>query len=234
MAERHLSPDGNAALCVDCRRENANKGNARWRAAHPDEARQIARENKRKQREAGTDWASRNPDAAREYMREWADANREKVREHSRRNIAKYRAADPEKAREDYRRHQNARREAGTDWGSRNPEAVRESNRNWQKANPAKVRFHAMKYFTTKLKATPPWLTREHFKQMEAIYDAAVELSEATGTRYDVDHIVPLQGKTVCGLHVPWNLRVLTALENQRRPKFWSFEHQDTSSVGVS
>ena len=41
-----------------------------------------------------------------------------------------------------------------------------------------------------------------------------MRMSETTGERYVVDHIVPLQGETVSGLHVPWNLRVITQVEN--------------------
>jgi 5-methylcytosine-specific restriction endonuclease McrA len=44
-----------------------------------------------------------------------------------------------------------------------------------------------------------------------------MELTKLTGERYVVDHIVPLISDEVCGLHVPWNLRVITQEENLRK-----------------
>lgn len=62
--------------------------------------------------------------------------------------------------------------------------------------------------------ATPPWLTHRQKTEIRELYKIAITMSKTTGERYVVDHIIPLQGETVCGLHVPWNLRVITQEEN--------------------
>ena len=65
--------------------------------------------------------------------------------------------------------------------------------------------------------ATPKWLTKEERLQMRELYVQARKLTTVTGERYVVDHIVPLRGESVCGLHVPWNLRVITQDENLKK-----------------
>jgi hypothetical protein len=62
--------------------------------------------------------------------------------------------------------------------------------------------------------ATPPWVTAEQKIAMRHIYLEAQKLTKLTGVRYVVDHEVPLINDSVCGLHVPWNLRVITQEEN--------------------
>lgn len=62
-----------------------------------------------------------------------------------------------------------------------------------------------------RLQTTPPWLTREHYALMAEFY----ALGREHGMH--VDHRVPLRGKTVWGLHVPWNLQLLTPSENSRK-----------------
>jgi hypothetical protein len=67
---------------------------------------------------------------------------------------------------------------------------------------------------SSKLQRTPPWLNKDHLKQIAQYYQQAKQLQKETGIVHHVDHIIPLQGKTVSGLHVPWNLQILTASEN--------------------
>lgn len=65
--------------------------------------------------------------------------------------------------------------------------------------------------------ATPRWLTAEQKMEIRLKYRLAIELSRRTGIRHAVDHIVPIQGEEVCGLHVPWNLEVITQEENLKK-----------------
>lgn len=65
--------------------------------------------------------------------------------------------------------------------------------------------------------ATPKWLTPIQRMQIIEFYELAGARTMQTGVEYHVDHIVPIKGKTVSGLNVPWNLQLLTALENMRK-----------------
>jgi len=89
----------------------------------------------------------------------------------------------------------------------------------YRKENPGKVNANTAKYKAAKIQATPPWLTEDHFKEMQAIYIEAVRLTKETGIPHEVDHIVPLRGKEVRGLHVPWNLQILTEEENRKKSR---------------
>lgn len=71
--------------------------------------------------------------------------------------------------------------------------------------------------------ATPVWANRE---AIVALYAQAKQMTQKTGIQHDVDHIVPLRGKTVSGLHVPENLRVIPSAENKRKAaKFMEAHH---------
>lgn len=68
------------------------------------------------------------------------------------------------------------------------------------------------------IQATPKWAD---LKAIDAIYAEAARQTEETGIQHEVDHIVPLQGKTVCGLHVGWNLQILTQKANRSKSNKW-------------
>ena len=65
--------------------------------------------------------------------------------------------------------------------------------------------------------ATPKWVSLEQKLAMRKTYLTAMQLTKITNERYVVDHIYPLISSVVCGLHVPWNLRVMTQEENLRK-----------------
>ncbi len=65
-----------------------------------------------------------------------------------------------------------------------------------------------------KLNATPKWLTEMQLDDIKALYLKCKVLKVLTGIIYHVDHIIPLQGDNVSGLHVPWNLQILPWYEN--------------------
>jgi len=93
-------------------------------------------------------------------------------------------------------------------------EEIKENIYQWKINNPAKVREIQEFYRIAKLQATPKWIDREEILKY---YIEARRLTEETGILYSVDHIIPLQGENVCGLHVPWNLQVITQSENCRK-----------------
>jgi hypothetical protein len=94
---------------------------------------------------------------------------------------------------------------------SEHRDETRADCRKYYLLNKAKYAANASKYRNTKRNATPTWLTKDQLDEIENFYWLANDLTKVSGEVYHVDHIVPVQGKTVCGLHVPWNLQILPA-----------------------
>lgn len=146
----------------------------------------------------------------------WAKNNKEKHNS----SVLKWRKANPEK-----------------EWAARNPEKARESvkkaGKAWRERNPNYLHEHYLKnqtkYVAARARrrasqklATPSWLTTIHKAQIQEMYDIACAREMQTGIKHHVDHIVPISGKNVSGLHAPWNLQVITATENLI--KGWRFK----------
>ena len=102
-------------------------------------------------------------------------------------------------------------------WRESNPERTAAMYRDWADRNRDKVNAKWMARYAAKKKRTPSWLTEDELWMIEQVYDIAVKRTSMLGMDFHVDHIVPLQGKTVSGLHVPWNLQVLPAKLNQQK-----------------
>lgn len=84
----------------------------------------------------------------------------------------------------------------------------------YNKENPEVRAAHSAKRRAYHKNATPPWLTDEQKQDMACMYGLAKKFEKLCNAEYHVDHIVPLAGKDICGLHVPWNLQLLEASLN--------------------
>lgn len=155
-------------------------------------------------------WARANAEKMRSYRRAWEERNPDKKAAELRR----YRAtqagkASRARAAKKYKLlHPDRVKEQVASWHAKNPDkslAIRQrtqrKNRGYRNAQEAARR-------ASKIHATPSWVDKT---ALNAVY------LEAKRRSLTVDHIVPLRGKLVCGLHVPWNLQLLTLSENSRK-----------------
>jgi 5-methylcytosine-specific restriction endonuclease McrA len=130
----------------------------------------------------------------------------EKNKEHLRADANKRYAKNKEKM--------NERRRA---WYANNKNRQLQTHTVWVEKNRGKINAYSMNRFAIKKQRTPSWLTDIDLWIMEEIYDLAAKRTVVTGIKWEVDHIVPLQGKTVSGLHVPWNLQVVPIQYNRQK-----------------
>jgi hypothetical protein len=101
----------------------------------------------------------------------------------------------------------------------RNREKRLDQAKQWAQDNPGMANANKKAYKVAKIKACPQWV-RDDADLMWMIsqaYELAVQRSKMLGYSWHVDHIVPLRGKTVSGLHVPWNLQVIPSVENMSK-----------------
>ena len=115
------------------------------------------------------------------------------------------------RTREWYRNNTEKSKATSKAWRQTNPEKDAANTKAWRKANPAKMTAKRAKRRAAKLLRTVSWA---NIKAIKDIYAEARRLEKATGIVMHVDHILPLQGKLVSGLHVETNLQILTWHDN--------------------
>lgn len=103
------------------------------------------------------------------------------------------------------------------EYAQANRASIRENLRRWKKNNKGKVNAETAARHAAKMQRQPKWLTKEERNHIRCIYQVAAMRNRTSDIEWHVDHIVPMQGENVCGLHVPWNLRVIPAKENIRK-----------------
>lgn len=102
-------------------------------------------------------------------------------------------------------------------WTNTNRLRVNKKNSEWTKSHRGKHNAKIAKRKAAQSQRTPHWLSKNQLKIIEQFYIDANIISYLSGIPQEVDHIVPLQGREVSGLHVPWNLQILSKYENSSK-----------------
>lgn len=98
-----------------------------------------------------------------------------------------------------------------------NPERRAKARRKWVSANPGKDTACKAKNHVSRLLRVPKWLSADDHWLLEQAYELAALRTRMFGFAWHVDHILPLHGRKVSGLHVPTNVQVIPGVENCRK-----------------
>lgn len=128
-----------------------------------------------------------NKDSHAAHAREWAQQNPGKTAEYARR------------------------------FKLRHPDKVTAERKAYKQANKGVVNANTRKRQAAKLQRTPGWLTEDDLWLMQQAYELAQIRTALFGFPWHVDHIFPLQGRRVSGLHVPTNLQVIPGTDNCKK-----------------
>ena len=150
----------------------------------------------------GAIYRAANPEKRAENTRRWQQNNREHLLELDRAR----RLANPEASRARSRAHYYRHRER---------ELLRQKV--WRMANRGVINAFTAKRKADLLQRTPGWLSPDDLWVLQEAYALARMRTDLFGFSWHVDHVIPLRGKKVSGLHVPNNVRVIPAADNLRK-----------------
>lgn len=174
--------------CVDAMREIKRASHNRLR---PPKGRFIhPNEESRKaaMNESRLRWRLKNPEKVKSYKRKWEETNYEKHREGASRRNKRYNAKTAGKRSEILKR--------------------------WRKDSNGAAHAHTIARRARRVSATPEWDN----ELTEFVTRKAAELcvlrEKTTKIKWHVDHMIPLQARNACGLHVWNNLQVIPAKMN--------------------
>ena len=172
----------------------------------------MAYKEKNKQKEYAYKYWRENKEKESARIKKWKLENKE---EYSKRQ-KEYRIKNAEKINEQKR-----------EYYLRTKEYKAEYVKKYAKSNPHMINKVSAKRRASKLNRTPKWLTKDDLWIINEIYDLAVKRTKILGVKWHVDHIIPLQGKLVSGLHVPSNMQVILGSENHAKNNKYEIDHAD-------
>lgn len=159
----------------------------------------------------------KNREKNNKRSKQWKEDNKEHVKLYGKLNQRKYYKRSREYKNTYRKENVDKIKESRALFYENNKDRVKANVAQWQRENPSLVNSYNAKRRARKIKATPKWLTTDDIKEMQDIYKKAKEISKKTGVEHQVDHIHPLKGVISLGLHVPWNLQILTKEENCKK-----------------
>jgi len=155
-----------------------------------------------------------NKERIKDYRRGYYNKNRDLILEKSK---EKY-IHDKEDKKLYYKANKNKRKKYQIEYQDKNKEYVKSYQKKhgveYRRVKRSEILARNAKRRADRLKATPKWA---ELGKIKIIYKKAKWLESLTGLKYHVDHIVPLKGKNVCGLHVWANLQILEESINLKK-----------------
>ena len=153
-----------------------------------------------------TAWKNSNPEKHKQAMRKWWENNKETHNE----RVKNWQGNNKEKCKS------NAKA-----WAAKNPDKIAAKEKRYRDANPDKVTAWAVASVARRAKRVPPWLSEDDKWMLKEAYRLAKLRTKVFGFVWEVDHIIPLRGNEVSGLHVPNNVQVIPkTLNRAKRNKF--------------
>lgn len=166
---------------------------------------------KQKERERLRKYKQENRDHVNKISREWCEQNRDKRKQIQK----KYRMNNDEKIRE--MRRDPEYKEKMILWRMNNKlkPLSKDKKRKWARNNYHKIAWNnKMRRESIKLATIGGDMFKDEIME---IYKKCREITKETGIKHDTDHIAPIKNDNICGLNVPWNLRIVPFMENRKK-----------------
>jgi hypothetical protein len=193
------------------KRERQRIANRKWREANKEKANIATAKWRENNKESVKAYEESHREDSKKRAKAWREANKEKCREQSR----QWRKENIDRVKElnkaQYQKNPLVFLRATREWRKAHPEQVKTQRTEWLSANRESYLANAKAHSILRKKVIAAQkIAKSHMRQTSEIYKNCPD-------GHHVDHIVPLKGKLVSGLHVPWNLQYLPALENLKK-----------------